>query len=225
MNEAMRDWVTNVDDTHYLFGTVAGPHPFPAMVRDFQRVIGVEARAQMLERTGRLPDVVAACVGGGSNAIGIFDAFLDDRASAARLRGRRRGRGDRPARGHHHRRRGRACCTAPGPTSCRTPTARPSSRTRSRPGWTTRASARSTPGCTTPAGRRYEPVTDAEAMEAFPLLCRTEGIIPAIESAHALAGAIRDSAEEPRPGRADPGQPLRARRQGRGHRQPSTSAC
>ena len=77
----MRDWVANVDNTHYLFGTVAGPHPFPMMVRDFQRVIGSEARAQVLERTGRLPDAVAACVGGGSNAIGIFHAFLDDPGS------------------------------------------------------------------------------------------------------------------------------------------------
>jgi tryptophan synthase beta subunit len=78
INEAMRDWVTNVDSTHYLLGTVAGPHPFPVMVRDFHRVIGVEARAQVLELVGRLPDVVLACVGGGSNAIGIFHPFLDD---------------------------------------------------------------------------------------------------------------------------------------------------
>ena len=78
INEALRDWVTNVETTNYIFGTVAGPHPFPAMVRDFQRIIGVEARQQVLELTGRLPDVVAACVGGGSNAIGIFHAFLDD---------------------------------------------------------------------------------------------------------------------------------------------------
>ncbi len=78
INEAFRDWVTNVDHTFYLFGTVGGPHPFPVIVRDFQRIIGLEARAQVLERTGRLPDAVAACVGGGSNAIGIFHAFLDD---------------------------------------------------------------------------------------------------------------------------------------------------
>ena len=78
INEAMRDWVTNVDSTHYLLGTVAGPHPFPVMVREFHRVIGDEARAQVLERVGRLPDVVAACVGGGSNAIGIFSAFIGD---------------------------------------------------------------------------------------------------------------------------------------------------
>src|SRR5213595_40771 len=78
INEAFRDWVTNVETTNYVFGTVAGPHPFPTMVRDFQRVIGDEARAQVLERIGRLPDAVAACVGGGSNAMGIFTAFLDD---------------------------------------------------------------------------------------------------------------------------------------------------
>jgi len=78
INEAMRDWVTNVETTHYLLGTVAGPHPFPTMVRDFHRIIGVEARAQVLELTGRLPDAVLACVGGGSNAIGIFHPFIDD---------------------------------------------------------------------------------------------------------------------------------------------------
>src|SRR3954464_2321268 len=78
INEALRDWVTNVDSTHYILGTVAGPHPFPQMVRDFHRVIGLEARAQVLERTGRLPTAIAACVGGGSNAIGIFHAFIDD---------------------------------------------------------------------------------------------------------------------------------------------------
>nr|MSZ54302.1 tryptophan synthase subunit beta [Actinomycetota bacterium] len=80
INEAMRDWVTNVADTHYLLGTVAGPHPFPTIVRDFQRIIGVEARAQVLELTGKLPDAVLACVGGGSNAIGIFHPFIDDKA-------------------------------------------------------------------------------------------------------------------------------------------------
>src|SRR5690606_14905522 len=78
INEALRDWVTNVETTNYVFGTVGGPHPFPAMVRDLQRIIGVEAREQVRDLTGRLPDVVAACVGGGSNAIGIFHAFLDD---------------------------------------------------------------------------------------------------------------------------------------------------
>ena len=113
INEALRDWVTNVDDTHYLLGTVAGPHPFPMMVRDFQRVIGMEAREQVLERTGRLPDAVAACVGGGSNAIGIFHAFLDD--ADVRLVGFEAG-GDGVETGRHaadaHRRARPASCTA-----------------------------------------------------------------------------------------------------------------
>ena len=223
INEALRDWVTNVDDTHYLLGTAAGPHPFPAMVRDFVRGIGVEARAAVPRPDRRgCPTRSRACVGGGSNAIGIFHAFVPRRRRAAvRLRGRRRRRRDRPARGAASPAAPPACCTAPAPTCCRTTTARPSSRTRSRPAWTTRASARSTPGCTTPAGRRYEPVTDAEAMDAFQLLCRTEGIIPAIESAHALAGALRIvpalTAELGRDA-DDRGQPVRPRRQGRAHR-------
>ena len=145
----------------------------------------------MLDLTGRLPDVVAACVGGGSNAIGIFHAFLDDPASG--WSGFEAG-GDGVETGRHAATitGGRpACCTAPGPTCCRTRTARPSSRTRSRPASTTPASAPSTPGCTTSAAPTYRPITDAEAMDAFSLLCRTEGIIPAIETAHALAGALR----------------------------------
>ena len=125
INEAMRDWVTNVDTTHYLLGTVAGPHPFPMMVRDFQRVIGDEARAQVLERTGRLPDAVAACVGGGSNAIGIFHAFLDD--PDVRLVGFEAG-GDGIETGRHaahdHRRRARRAARRASPTCCRTRTAR-----------------------------------------------------------------------------------------------------
>ncbi|MDR1152489.1 MAG: tryptophan synthase subunit beta, partial [Bifidobacteriaceae bacterium] len=98
INAALRDWVTNAETTNYVFGTVAGPHPFPEMVRDFQRVIGVEARAQVLAKAGRLPDAVAACVGGGSNALGIFDAFLDD--AATRLEGFEAG-GDGVASGRH----------------------------------------------------------------------------------------------------------------------------
>ena len=95
MNEALRDWVTNVEDTYYLIGTAAGPHPYPEMVRDFQSVIGSEARAQILEQEGRLPDVIIAAVGGGSNAIGMFHPFLDDRAVAHH---RRRSRRPRPRR-------------------------------------------------------------------------------------------------------------------------------
>ena len=137
MNDAMRDWVASVDHTHYLIGTVAGPHPFPMLVREFQRVISTEARAQLLDRYGRLPDAVAACVGGGSNALGIFADFIPDaEVGAVRLRGRRRRGGDRPARRHHLRRVRSGCCTACGPTCCRTRTARPGSRTPSRPAWT-----------------------------------------------------------------------------------------
>ena len=162
------------------------------MVRDFQRIIGLEAREQVLELTGRLPDAVAACVGGGSNAIGIFHAFLDD--PGVRLVGFEAG-GDGIETGRHaatitERHAGRAARRAVA-TCCRTRTGRPPSRTRSPPGWTTPASGPSTRCSTTSAGRRTEPVTDTEAMDAFALLSRTEGIIPAIESAHAVAGALR----------------------------------
>ena len=114
INEALRDWVTNVGTTHYLIGTVTGPHPFPEMVRDFHKVIGEEAREQVLELTGRLPDAVIACVGGGSNAMGIFHRFVPDAGGAPRrLRGRWRGHRVRPARGAVRRRAHRpGCCTA-----------------------------------------------------------------------------------------------------------------
>jgi tryptophan synthase beta chain len=189
INEAYRDWVANVDTTNYIFGTAAGPHPFPAMVRDFQRVIGVEARAQMLG-LGGLPDVVLACVGGGSNAIGMFDAFLDD--ADVRLIGCEAA-GDGVETGRHA-----------------------SSITGGRPGvlhgahslmlqdadGQTIESHSISAGLDYPGvgpqhawlssiGRaEYRPITDAAAMEAFGLLSRTEGILPAIESAHALAGAL-----------------------------------
>jgi tryptophan synthase beta chain len=192
INEAMRDWVTNVDHTHYLLGTVAGPHPFPTMVRDFHRVIGVEARRQVLDLVGRLPDVVAACVGGGSNAIGIFHAFLDD--AGVELLGLEAG-GDGIETGRHASSiTGGAAGVLHG------------NRTfilQDEDGQTIESHSISA-GLDYPGvgpehswlhetGRaRYEPVTDAEAMEAFRLLCRTEGIIPAIESAHALAGALRE---------------------------------
>ena len=153
INEAMRDWVTNVEHTHYLLGTVAGPHPFPVLVRDFQRVIGIEARDQVHELTGGLPDAVAACVGGGSNAIGIFHAFLDD--ADVGLYGFEAG-GEGLDSGRHAATitgGSPGCYTARVRTCCRTTWARPWSRTRSRPGWTTPVSDRSTPGCTTSAGR------------------------------------------------------------------------
>jgi tryptophan synthase beta chain len=191
INEAMRDWVTNVDTTHYLLGTVAGPHPFPTMVRDFHRVIGVEARAQVLDLTGRLPDVVCACVGGGSNAIGIFHAFLDDAGVA--LLGLEAG-GDGVETGRHA-----SSITGGAPGVLH------GNRTfvlQDEDGQTIDSHSISAgldyPGVgpehawLAETGRAtYESVPDAEAMEAFRLLCRTEGIIPAIESAHALAGAMR----------------------------------
>jgi len=195
MNEAMRDWVTTVEATHYLIGTVAGPHPFPSMVRDFQKIIGEEARAQVLDLVGRLPDLVAACVGGGSNAIGIFHAFLDDPQVA--LLGLEAG-GDGVATGRHA-----ASITGGSPGVLH------GSRTfilQDDDGQTIDSHSISA-GLDYPGvgpehawlaehGRaRYEPVDDAEAMEAFRLLCRTEGIIPAIESAHALAGALRAGRE------------------------------
>jgi tryptophan synthase beta chain len=191
MNEAFRDWVANVDRTHYLVGSVGGPHPFPAMVRDFARGIGVEARAQSLERLGALPDAVCACVGGGSNAMGIFHAFIPD--ADVRLYGFEAG-GEGVTTGRH------AASITGGSIGVLH-----GARTyllQDEDGQTVESHSISA-GLDYPAvgpehawladtGRaRYEPVTDAEAMDAFQLLCRTEGIIPAIESAHALAGALR----------------------------------
>lgn len=191
MNEALRDWVANVADTHYLIGTVAGPHPFPAMVRSFQRIIGDEAREQILEATGKLPDAVCACVGGGSNAMGIFAAFLDD--TDVKLFGFEAG-GDGVETGRHAAR-----------FSGGRPGVLHGSKTyilQDEDGQTL-ASHSVSAGLDYPSvgpehshlfesGRAvYEPVVDDEAMEAFKLLSRTEGIIPAIESSHALAGAMR----------------------------------
>ncbi|BDZ61180.1 tryptophan synthase beta chain [Demequina sediminis] len=191
INETYRDWVANVETTNYLFGTAAGPHPFPAMVRDFQRVIGVEARAQMLERGG-LPDAVIACVGGGSNAIGIFDAFLDD--SDVRLIGCEAG-GLGLESGHH-------AATIAGGARAGVLHGSRSFILQDADGQTIESTSISAgldyPGVgpehafLADIGRaEYWAVTDAEAMEAFQLLCRTEGILPAIESSHALAGAIK----------------------------------
>ncbi|MEE1942219.1 tryptophan synthase subunit beta [Streptomyces sp. TRM 70361] len=190
INEAFRDWVANVDHTHYLFGTVAGPHPFPALVRDFHRVIGVEARRQILERTGRLPDAVLACVGGGSNAIGLFHAFIPD--TGVRLVGLEAA-GHGVASGEHA-----ATLTAGEPGILH------GSRSyvlQDDEGQITEPYSISAgldyPGIgpehsyLKDTGRgEYRPVTDDEAMRALRLLSETEGIIPAIESAHALAGAL-----------------------------------
>jgi tryptophan synthase beta chain len=191
MNEAFRDWVTTVGYTHYCIGSVGGPHPFPMMVRDFQRVIGVEARDQVLKAAGRLPDVVIACVGGGSNAIGIFHAFIPDRG--VRLIGCEAG-GDGVDTGRH-------AATLTGGSEgvlhgMRTFVLQDDEGQ-------TRGTHSISAGLDYPGvgpehvwlmetGRAsYRAVTDAEAMHAFDVLCRTEGIIPAIESAHALAGALQ----------------------------------
>jgi tryptophan synthase beta chain len=190
INEAFRDWVTNVETTNYLFGTVAGPHPFPLMVREFQRVIGIEAREQVLERFGRLPDAVAACVGGGSNAIGIFYDFIPD--ASVRLIGLEAA-GDGVETGRH-------AASITGGTPGVLHGAR-SYLLQDDNGQTIESHSISAgldyPGVGPEhswlhdSGRaEYRPVTDKAAMEAFALLCSTEGIIPAIESAHALAGVL-----------------------------------
>ncbi len=193
MNEAMRDWVTNVADTHYLIGSVAGPHPFPAMVRDFQRIIGVEARQQMLDTLGRLPDMVCACVGGGSNAMGIFHAFLDD--AGVDLVGFEAGGEGVTTQRHASSIGGGDVGVLHGSRSFILQDA----------DGQTRESHSISAGLDYPGvgpehswlhelGRaRYESVTDDEAMQAFRSLSRSEGIIPAIESAHALAGALREA--------------------------------
>jgi tryptophan synthase beta chain len=190
INEAMRDWVTNVETTNYVFGTVAGPHPFPLMVREYQRVIGDEARAQVLERCGRLPDAVAACVGGGSNAIGIFTAFVPD--EDVRLVGFEAG-GDGVETGRHA-----ASITGGAPGVLH---GARSYLLQDDNGQTIESHSISA-GLDYPGvgpehsylhdiGRaEYRPITDEQAMTAFSLLSRSEGIIPAIESAHALAGAL-----------------------------------
>ncbi len=191
INDAYRDWVATVETTNYIFGTAAGPHPFPAMVRDFQKIIGEEARAQILDRTGTLPDAVVACVGGGSNAIGMFDAFLDD--EGVRLYGVEAA-GDGVDTPRHAASIGRG---RPGVLH--------GARTfvlQDEDGQTIESHSISAgldyPGVgpehawLASIGRaEYIPATDDEAMQALRLLSRTEGIIPAIESAHALAGALR----------------------------------
>ena len=191
MNDAMRDWVASVDDTHYLIGTVAGPHPFPKMVREFQRIISIETKAQVLERYGRLPDAVTACVGGGSNAMGMFADFIDE--PSVELYGYEAG-GDGVETGRHasaifggsvgvlHGMRTYILQDDDGQTK----ESHSISAGLDYPGVGPEHSWLAATG-----RAHYEPVTDAEAMEAFLLLTRTEGIMPAIESAHALAGAMR----------------------------------
>ncbi len=195
INETFRDWVASVQDTHYCIGSVMGPHPFPMMVRDFQRVIGVEAREQVTAQAGRLPDAVIACVGGGSNAIGAFHAFIGD--AGVRLIGCEAG-GEGLATGRH------SATLAGG-----SPGVIHGMRTYllQDPDGQTLPTHSISAGLDYPGvgpehawlhetGRaQYQAITDSEAMAAFSLLCRTEGIIPAIESAHALAGALQAGRE------------------------------
>ncbi|WP_223596948.1 tryptophan synthase subunit beta [Brucella suis] len=191
MNEALRDWVTNVEDTYYLIGTAAGPHPYPELVRDFQSVIGTEARQQILEQEGRLPDVIVAAVGGGSNAIGLFHPFLDD-ASVKIVCVEAGGRG---LEGEEH------CASMSA--------GRPGVLHGNRTYLLQNADGQILEGHSVSAGLDYPgvgpehswlkdsgrvdyvPILDNEALDAFQLCTRTEGIIPALESAHAIAQAVK----------------------------------
>ena len=218
INETFRDWVANADDTYYSFGTAAGPHPFPTMVRDFQRVIGMEARAQILHQAGRLPDAVTACIGGGSNAIGVFHAFIDD--PEVRLVGYEAA-GDGVETGRH-------AATFTGGT----PGAFQGSFSyllQDEDGQTIESHSISA-GLDYPGvgpehaflkdrGRAdYRPITDTQAMDAFALLSRTEGIIPAIESAHAIAGTLELGRE------LGPGAIILVNLSGRGDKDVATAA-
>ncbi|EQD58948.1 tryptophan synthase subunit beta [mine drainage metagenome] len=198
LNEALRDWVTNVRDTFYIIGTVAGPHPYPMMVRDFNAVVGREARAQMLTEYGRLPDALTACVGGGSNAIGLFHAFLNDRD--VRIVGAEAA-GEGLATGHHaaslaagrpgvlHGNRTYVLCDDDGQIS----------ETHSISAGLDYPGVGPEHAFLKDVGRaEYVGVTDAEAMQAFHQLARGEGILAALESAHAVAQAIKLARELPR---------------------------
>ena len=193
INEAMRDWVASVEDTHYVLGTVTGPHPFPTMVRRFHEVIGTEAREQVLAVAGRLPDVAVACVGGGSNAIGLFSGFLDD--PSVELVGCEAG-GEGIDSGRHAARfaAGRPGVLHGAATYVLQDEGGQTLETHSVSAGLDYPSVGPEHSHLHATGRaRYVPVTDDEAMEAFRVLCRTEGIIPAIESAHAVAGAITEA--------------------------------
>ena len=200
LNEAMRDWVTNVADTFYIIGTVAGPHPYPLMVRDFNAIVGREARAQLLDQYGRLPDVLTACVGGGSNAMGLFHAFLNDRdvrIVGAEAAGEGIATGHRAASlavgrpGVLHGNRTYVLCDDDGQIT----------ETHSISAGLDYPGVGPEHAFLKDAGRaEYVGVTDDEALEAFHLLCRTEGILPALESSHAVAQAIKLAREYPKDG-------------------------
>jgi tryptophan synthase beta chain len=199
MNEAMRDWVTNVDETFYCIGTVAGPHPYPAMVRDFQTIIGKETRWQLEEQEGRLPDSLVACIGGGSNAMGLFHPFLDD--ESVRIIGVEAG-------GHGVDDRMEHAASISG--------GRPGVLHGNRTYLLQDEDGQILEGHSISAGLDYHgigpehsyqhdigrveycSVTDAEALEAFQTLCATEGIIPALESSHAIAHAAKIAPDLPR---------------------------
>ncbi len=200
LNEAMRDWVTHVADTFYIIGTVAGPHPYPMMVRDFNAVVGREARRQMLEDYGRLPDVITACIGGGSNAIGLFHAFLNDRE--VRLVGAEAA-GEGIASGHHaaslcagrpgvlHGNRTYVICDDDGQIT----------ETHSISAGLDYPGVGPEHAFLKDTGRaEYVAISDDEALEAFHLLATTEGILPALESSHAVAQAVKLAGELPADG-------------------------
>ncbi len=191
MNEALRDWVANVHDTFYIIGTAAGPHPYPELVRDFQSVIGKEARAQMLSRVGRLPDMLCAAIGGGSNAIGLFHPFLDDDVEMLGIE----------AAGHGLEKEHAASLAGGRPGVLH---GNKTFLLQDEDGQIDEAHSISA-GLDYPGigpehswlkeiGRvRYDSVTDLEALEGFKALCRTEGIIPALEPAHAIAAVMREA--------------------------------
>ena len=218
INEAMRDWVTNVQTTHYVIGTVTGPHPFPEMVRDFQRIIGVEARAQVLDLVGRLPDAVCACVGGGSNAMGIFHRFIDD--PSVRLIGLEAGGQGVDTDKHASR----FSTGLPGVLHGAFTYVLQDEDGQTLESYSVSAgldypSVGPEHSFLRDSGRaEYRPITDTQAMDAFSLLCRTEGIIPAIESAHALAGALQIGRE------LGPGGVILVNLSGRGDKDVDTAA-
>lgn len=195
LNEAMRDWVTNVDDTHYIIGTVAGPHPYPQLVRDFQSVIGEEARAQCLQMLGRLPECLVACVGGGSNAIGLFHPFVDD--ADVRMVGVEAG-GLGIATGQHAAplNAGRVGVLHGNRTYLMYDDDGQIMQTHSISAGLDYPGVGPEHSFLKDIGRaEYDSVTDAEALDAFRLLNRTEGILPALESSHALAWVTRHATD------------------------------